>query len=176
MLTHDKLQLSLLQTTNLVNPLKLTPAQFRNCLGITQETLRHWRKVLPIFQGRTGYAPVFTTGDLVAGAIVKVLKDTCGISIKKFGTHSVGLGKICNETSWTVLNNSTLVLRLHEGDSVIISAKQKPINDKLSISVPLAPIMEQLTQALLKDSDHTQHPLYFPPSEVVTRKRKAGSP
>ena len=159
----------------MANPLKLTPAQFRDSIGITQETLRHWRKVLPIFQGRSGYSPIFTTGDLVAGAIVKSLKDTCGISIKMFANHSIEIGKICNETPWTVLSSSTLILNLHDGDCFLISEKHKPEIANLSFAVPLSAIMESLTQGLLLNTDQAQHLLYFPPSEVVSANRKAAS-
>lgn len=164
----------MLYATNSANPLKLTPAQFRNSIGITQETLRHWRKVLPIFQGRTGYAPIFTAGDLVAGAILKALKDSCGISIKKFAGHSIEIGKICNGTPWAALNTSTLVLNLDDGDCLLISKMQSLDITNLSISVPLGPIVEELTRGLLLNIEETQRPLYFPPSEVVQIKRKAG--
>ena len=131
--------------------------------------------MLPIFQGRSGYSPIFITGDLVAGAIVKALKDTCGISIKKFANHSVGIGKICNETSWAELNTSTLVLILNDGDCFLIPAKQKPIITNLSVAVPLAPLMEILMRALQRNNGQAQHPLYFPLSEVGSQSYKVSS-
>lgn len=155
--------------------MKLTPAQFRDAIGITQETLRHWRKVLPIFQGRAGYAPVFTTGDLVAGAIIKTLKDTCGISIAKFADQSISIGKICNETPWATLSNAVLVLSLSDSTCAIVASKAGLQADQLSLTVPLGPVMDHLTQAMLQSSDQTQHPIYFPPTEIGARKRKTGT-
>jgi len=155
--------------------LKLTPAQFRDAIGISQETLRHWRRVLPIFQGRTGYAPVFTTGDLVAGAIIKTLKDAFGISISDFAEHSVAIGTICDETPWTTLSNGVLVLSLSDKSCVLVNCKTGLRVDQLCLSVPLRPIMDDLTQTMLQDNRQTQQKNLFPLTEVKRPKHQVGT-
>lgn len=155
--------------------MKLSPAQFRDALGISQETLRHWRKVLPIFQGRSGYAPVFTPGDLVAGAVIKTVKDHWGLSVSAFADHSVELGRVCNETPWAVLPTGKLVLSLADRSCEFVSIESHTAPNKLYLTVPLAPIIDHLTHALLKDQQQTQKPTYFPPRDVRPDRQKASS-
>ncbi|WP_229954281.1 helix-turn-helix domain-containing protein [Parasphingorhabdus litoris] len=154
--------------------MKLTPSQFRNALGITQETLRHWRNMLPIFHGRLGYAPVFTPGDLVAGAVIKELRYTYGISIKKFAIPSASLGKVCNETPWNTLSNSTLLLTLADNSCKLVPSHQKSNLDSPCIAIPLSKIMDRLTKSLLLENGQPQHPFYFPLTAVEDQQRKFG--
>ena len=133
--------------------MKLTPAQFRDALGLTQETLRHWRRVLPPFQGVTGYAPVFTTGDLIAGAVIKTLVDTCGISVSKFTKQSISIAATCNETPWAELSKSILILSLEDATCVLTTSSAKAMQLAPNISIPLSPILEGLTQAMMCDTD-----------------------
>ena len=155
--------------------MKLTPAQFRDAIGISQETLRHWRKVLPIFQGRSGYAPVFTPGDLVAGAVIKTIKDHWGLSVTLFADHSEDLGRVCNETPWAALSTGSLVLSLADKSCEFVSTESQTTPNNLCLTVPLAPIVDHLTHALLQDQEHAQRPIYFPPNEVKPNRREADS-
>ena len=156
--------------------MKLTPAQFRDVLGISQETLRHWRKVLPIFSGRSGYSPVFRPGDLVAGAIVKSLKDRWGISASAFAEQSVAIGRVCNETPWVSLASGALLVSLEDSSCELVKANSSQVADTLSLVVPLAPIISQITDALLQDKDDPQQPIYFAPTAVSPSRRKSGHP
>lgn len=149
--------------------MKFTPAQFRDTLGLSQETLRHWRKKLPIFYGRNGRAPTFTPGDLVAGAVIKTLADQWGISVAIFAEQSVQLGRVCNETPWANLSTGALILSLSTKSCEFVSSELRYLPRDLSLLVPLAPIMERLTTTLLQDRTQAQSPIYFPPTEVKQR-------
>lgn len=155
--------------------MKLTPAQFRDVLGISQETLRHWRKVLPIFAGRSGYAPVFRPGDIVAGAVVKLLKDRWGISVSAFAEQSIALGRVCNETPWTTLATGSLVMSLDVKSCRLVSEQSPAPATELCLTIPLAPIIAEITRGLLQDQDDVQKPFYFPPAEVTSRRHKGGA-
>ena len=151
---------------------KLSPAQFRDTLGISQETLRHWRKSLPVFHGRNGYAPAFTASDLVVGVVIKLLREQWGISVASFAEQSVSLGQAVHKQPWSLLANSVLQLSLVDKSCVLVPcAENRPIESP-SLLVPLAPIVEQLTAALLHEADREQVPIYFPPVEVA---RKSGT-
>ncbi len=56
--------------------MQFTPGQVKEVLGISEETLRYWRRVLPGFAGRKGYAPCFGFHDVVC---LRLVKDICGI-------------------------------------------------------------------------------------------------
>lgn len=156
-------------------PMKLTPAQFRDVLGISQETLRHWRKVLPIFSGRSGYAPIFRPGDLVAGAVIKMLKNSWGISVSAFADQSIAIGQICNDTPWSTLSDGALVIFLDDKACELVPADTPQSVDSAQLIVPLAPIVSAITGSLLQEGGDPQRPIYFPLTEVepALRKRSA---
>jgi hypothetical protein len=155
--------------------MKLTPAQFRDAIGITQETLRHWRRVLPPYQGITGYAPVFTTGDLIAGAVIKTLVDMCGVSVSKFTEQSAAIARTCNETPWAELSQSVLVLSLSDATCVLKKSSTRTTLESLCISVPLGPILDGLTQAIISDADEASAPRSFSDSAGKHQQSMAGS-
>lgn len=141
-------------------------------MGISQETLRHWRKSLPVFRGRNGYAPAFTTGDLMVGAIIKLLRDHWGISVAAFAEQSITLGEVLSRAPWPSLSVSAVRLSLADKScSLVPATSQQPVDSPYLI-IPLAPIVEHLSATLLQDQDRNQSPVYFPPIEVG---RKAGS-
>ena len=151
--------------------MKLTPAQFRDTLGISQETLRHWRKSLPAFQGRNGHAPAFTTGDLIVGAIIKLLRSQWGISVAVFAEQSVALSEVLDQTPWQSLPTRAIRLSMTDKGCTLVPATSRQPADVPCLTIPLAPIVEHLTATLLQDQDRSQVPIYFPPVEIV---RKAG--
>ena len=70
---------------------------------------------------------------------------------------------------WSLLANSVLQLSLVDKSCVLVpSAENRPIESPCLL-VPLAPIIEQLTAALLHESDREQVPIYFPPVEVARK-------
>lgn len=152
--------------------MKLTPAQFRDAIGLTQETLRHWRRVLPIYQGHTGYAPTFSAGDMLTGAIIKTLVDTCGVSVSKFAEQSCAIGEVCNNTSWEILSESVLVLSLSESICILIKKEECTMLNTLCVTVPLGPIVEHLTLSITSDSEPLHYPISFPP--MINGQRKLG--
>ena len=155
--------------------MKLTPAQFRDALGLTQETLRHWRRVLPPFQDLAGYAPVFTTGDLIAGAVIKRLVDTCGISVSKFTEQSIAIATTCNETPWPELSRCVLILSLEDATCVLRAESAKATAASLSISIPLGPILDGLIQAIICDTDESKISSAFDANQAQRQKSLAGS-
>ena len=50
--------------------LKLTPQQVASVAQLSDQTLRHWRHVLPPLTGLNGYTPCFAPGDALALLVV----------------------------------------------------------------------------------------------------------
>ena len=61
--------------------MQFTPGQLRETVGISVETFRHWKRVLPPFANRKRYVPSFTIGDLLAGRILRNLTEGCGVRV-----------------------------------------------------------------------------------------------
>lgn len=63
--------------------MQFTPGQVKEALGVSEETLRYWRRVLPGFSGRKGYAPCFGFHDVVCLRLVKEICTVLGIQVSK---------------------------------------------------------------------------------------------
>ena len=50
-----------------------TPGQLRSATSIAPETYRHWKKTFGALRRGRGHSPCFSSGDLVAVAVVRAL-------------------------------------------------------------------------------------------------------
>lgn len=154
--------------------MQFTPGQLRETLGLTQDTYRHWKNVLTPLSGRNGYRPCFSTGDLVATAIVQTLVEDCGIQISIVALGAGDLFRICERQSWAVLERSTLVFEPRDRRFTLIEGDRVHQRRALAVIVPLARIVERLRTTLLgNQSVSEQADLRFPPS-VVSRGQSSG--
>ena len=71
--------------------LRLTPAQVTEVAQLPDQTLRHWRSVLPPLAGLNGYTPCFTPGDALALLVIRYLVKVMGISV---GALALAIGLI----------------------------------------------------------------------------------
>lgn len=158
-------------------PVHFTPGQLRSTIGISTETYRHWRRVLPTFVERRGYTPCFSTGDLLAAGILKRLTEECGIRVGFLGPISSQIVRLCNASPWAALENAFLIVDLPAGQCRVeksANAEKSPA----AIVCAFNPILDQLRDALLKThSTGNQIALHFPltavPSEARSRRRRA---
>ena len=146
--------------------MQFTAGQLRETAGISVETYRHWKRVLPPFSDRQGYIPTFSIGDLIAARVLRCLTETFGVRAGHLSSLSVEIVRLCNDTPWAKLANrdvaidpvdQTCHLARHGG----VGAREKPI-----IICPMSPLMVELgneLQRLLPASDQRQ--LQFPPIE-----------
>ena len=151
--------------------MRYTPSQVRHVVGITQETLRHWRRVLPSLGGLKGHAPVFRPGQLLGLAVVRVLVEDLGLSVRALRTAEHDIFDICGSPQWVRLAQGHLLVRPTEGcvtfvDRVLDSDLQRP-----AILLPLEPIVTSLRLALLEVSpEDAQQSMAFPPLDVSERR------
>lgn len=158
-------------------PVHFTPGQLRSTIGISIETYRHWRRVLPTFVGRRGYTPCFSTGDLLAASILKRLTEECGVRVGFLGPVSTEIVRLCNASSWAALENAFLVIDLPSG-ACRITKTGSAEKSAAAIICALNPVLNQLRDALLKTHPTgNQIPLRFPlaaiPSEARSRRGRA---
>lgn len=125
--------------------LKLTPQQVANVARLSDQTLRHWRHVLPPLAGLNGYTPCFAPGDALALLVVRHLVKVMGISVSALGTVSTGLFSLCRSTSWPQLADRHLLLHIERGEVSLLT--REPDIDAPAILVPMRPFAEQLQAA-----------------------------
>lgn len=158
-------------------PVQFTPGQLRNTVGLSLETYRHWKRVLPPFIGRKGNTPCFSTGDLLAAGILHRLTDRCGVRVGYLTEISKEIVSFCNASSWAALENCTLHIDLQNASCRFASDRPHSRAVDVAVVCPLNPVMADLRNALLRSQPLSgQGQLRFPPTEVGSsqaRRRRA---
>lgn len=125
--------------------LKLTPQQIANVTQLSDQTLRHWRHVLPPLSGLNGYTPCFAPGDALALMIVRYLVKVMGISVSTLSAVSISLFSLCRNTSWPQLMDRRLLVHIERGEVDLLT--RDPDIDAPAILIPMRPFAEQLQAA-----------------------------
>lgn len=156
------------------NMLRLTPAQVTQVAQLPDQTLRHWRSVLPPLAGLNGYTPCFTPGDALALLVVRHLVKVMGISVGALAAASSDLFSICRNTSWPHLADRRLLVQVEDGRVILLSSE--PDLDRPAILVPMRPFAEQLQAAWASSFPALEQlPLQFGAAVVPRPSRMAGA-
>ena len=153
--------------------MKFTVGQLRETIGISPETFRHWKRVLPPFAARVGRTPAFSWGDLLSAAVINHLTDHCGVRVGHLATVAQKIVDLCNATPWTALDGNLLIVNIGSNDCVIArEATDAASTDGALIVCFLAPIITRLRAMLLRDqSPATQAHLRFSVIEVANEQQ-----
>lgn len=145
--------------------MKLTPGQLRDAVGLSVDTLRHWKQVLPPFSNGTGHAPCYSTGDLVAALILRRLTENCGVRVGQLTAISGPIVELCNRTPWAGFEGNTLVIDLPGCDCRIIENTSMLGIDDVVFVCPFEPILSTLRDYLLRSRVVRQQDFPFRPEE-----------
>jgi len=152
-----------------------TPGQLREIVGLSVETYRHWRRVLPPFLNRRGYAPCFSIGDLLAASILRRLTDNCGVRVGHLKKISAEISRFCNASSWAALEGRMLVVDISGGTCWTVKDQSEARSQDIAISCPLDPILTELRDALLRSQPSAgESQLMFPLTEIGSGSRRRG--
>ena len=131
-------------------PLHYTPGQLRDTVGLSKETFRHWKRVLPAFSPGRGHAPSFSPGDVLASAILRRVTETCGVRIGYLTDVATKIFDICNQTSWDVLANDILIVDLPSRDCMVLQDPADiPVKNTVVVC-PLGPVITAFRDDLLR--------------------------
>ena len=152
--------------------LKLTPQQVAQVAQLSDQTLRHWRQVLPPLEGLNGYTPCFSPGDALALLVVRHLVKVMGISVGALAAASTELFDLCRNTSWPHLADRRLLVQVERGTVRVLTSNLEP--DEPAILVPMRPFAEQLQEAWASSFPPVdQLSLQFPASVISRLARTA---
>lgn len=144
-----------------------TPGQLRGAVSIAPETYRHWKKALGRLQRGRGHSPCFSSGDLVAVAVIKSLAVDMGVRIGALAPLGEPLFDLCNQSPWPVLERTKLIIDLPGAQLQLRPELAEIFSDRPSITVPLRPVVTQLREQLLAASNVDEQPsLRFSPIPV----------
>lgn len=154
--------------------MKFTIGQLRETIGLSEETFRHWKRVLPPFAGHAGRAPSFSVGDLLAAAIFQHLTDRCGVRVGHLASVATKVFALCNSTPWTALDGKLLIIDFQGGGCLVTRDLSDAKGAGALMVCFLGPIIGQLRDALLKGQvPAAQTHLHFPVIEVANEHRAA---
>lgn len=148
--------------------MQFTPGQLRSAVRLSKETFRHWKRVLPAFSSRKGHTPCFTSGDVLASAIIRSMTENCGVRVGHLADISKEIFDICNSQAWAALVDMVLVVDFVKGECQLLQGSNGIPLDSTLIVCALDPIIEQLRRELLpSESSNRRGHLYLPPTEVA---------
>lgn len=154
--------------------LRLTPQQVAEVAQLSDQTLRHWRSVLPPLAGLNGYTPCFTPGDALALLVVRHLVKAMGISVGTLVGASTDLFSICRNTSWPHLADHHLLIQVEQGSVILLTSQ--PDLEAPAILVPMRPFAKQLQAAWASSLPALEQlPLQFGAAVVPRSARVAGA-
>lgn len=150
-----------------------TPGQLRGTVGLSKEAFRHWKRVVPAFANGRGHAPSFSSGDVLASAVLRQLTDIIGVRIGHLSEIAPAIFQVCNASSWDALQNKSLVINLQERSCVVVDDHSVPVGE-LVVVCALAPLVKALHSDLL-NSNAPPRSKPLPPIAIDERVRKRGA-
>lgn len=147
--------------------MQLTPGQLRSTIGLSVEAYRHWKRVLPPFAARKGYAPCFSLGDVVAASILHRLTERGGVRVGRLKTISAEIVRLCNRTPWASLRGRALIVDLVNSACRMTKDRLDATCDDFVFLCPLDPVLAELHETLPRVYPASrQGHLPFPPTEI----------
>jgi hypothetical protein len=143
-----------------------TQEQARAAANVSIETFRHWRKVVPYLNDRSGKSARFSFSDLVGLAVTRCIVDL-GVRI---GDVSGGIDAMfCSlaKTSWMTLEDSIVVIDANGGQILRTSRRTLVRGDRPAIVVPCGPLVRMVRNVMMPTTIEPQRRLPLPPSAVA---------
>lgn len=157
--------------------MQFSQGQLRQTLGISVETFRHWKRVLPPFADRKKYTPRFSVGDLLAAGIIQRLTDECGIQPRYLPEISTAIAEICNANGWATFEGKALIVDIPERACRLVEDRADHAAHNIVVVCPLNPVMAAVRAGLARiEPAGAQHEFLFPPTAVGdprARRRRA---
>jgi hypothetical protein len=150
-----------------VTTLQFTQEQARLLTGVSSETIRHWRRVLPYLAGKPGKAARFTFADVVGLAATCELVERFGVRIASIKVGVNNLFERLADTRPTMLEDSVAVLEPAEARLFPIEELHRHRLDGAAWVVPLEPLISRLRRNMLPTAvGEEQRALPFLPKVV----------
>jgi hypothetical protein len=154
--------------------------QARQLTGVSVETLRHWRKVLPSLGDRKGRSATFSFPDLVGLSAIRVAVEAMGIGVARLANPARSLFGAQEQARWTRpgIKAPLFVVWIHGSERAqatflrgAVVEGGEGLNEITSaasalVVVPLAPLLQELRSRVLLEEEPS---LPFPPLPLQQR-------
>jgi hypothetical protein len=151
--------------------IQFTQDQTRTLIGVSAETVRHWRKAIPYLASKTGKTARFSFTDLLGLAVTNELVNSLGVQITTVSTGVDALFRLLATSSPVALEGALVfvtataaILREAGPDGV------GPVPAEPALTISLTPFIAKIQQRMLPLMPvSTQTVLPFPPEPVRSR-------
>ena len=138
-------------------------SQVLTLIGITKETLRHWKRVLPPIFGRDGRSDGYTFQEVLALSIIARAVQDLAVPISRFTLTAESL---FNEIAAQIQpSGKPLVLCITRNEMVFTEHDQVPNAETIAI-VRVEPIANKLRRAVSEEPIETEAQLDLPFDEA----------
>jgi hypothetical protein len=156
----------MLSTTGMTKERQIlfTQDQARTLAGVSVETVRHWRKIIPYISARAGKAARFSFSDVVGLAITQELVKTFGVHI---ATLSTGVDAMFRLLARTPSLDDVVVLITAE--EAFLHKAQNELPSAPVLVIPLAPLVSEIQRHMFPPAIPTQEAFQFLPESLRER-------
>lgn len=119
-----------------------------------------------------GHGPTFSSGDLVALAIISDLVNIYGLRVNSLSARLDQLFELCHGCSWLTLETCVLILMPDQVRLTPVAGHHLDGADGTVLLIPVRPIVARLrTKLVASEADEPQPRLNFPPTAVAGSSR-----
>ncbi|MGH6814111.1 MAG: hypothetical protein ACREC6_00240 [Hyphomicrobiaceae bacterium] len=148
----------------MITTIQFTQEQARTLTGLSTETLRHWRKVVPYLQAKSGKSARFAFSDLIALAIGRELIAHFGVHIASIGGGMDALFRALADTRAALREGSVAILSPTEASIHCLEELPTVPLAAPMLVVPCDPLIHRMRQHMMPVVQRNDQPtLPFPP-------------
>jgi hypothetical protein len=147
---------------------KFVPGQLKNILDLTEETFRHWRKVLPALSHRKGKTAKFSVADVMALKLIQQLSQDVGIKIGRLAPISTSIFEICSNTPYIKLQRGCIAIDMESNTAKFYDKNDVQLDGQLLLIIDCAPLTQSIQDHFFESVEEQQQ-LPFPPARVRNR-------
>jgi hypothetical protein len=154
-----------------LDTIHFTQEQARTLTGVSPETMRHWRKVVPHLGGKLGKSARFSFTDIISLLVVHELVAKFGIHIANIGEGVDALFRRLSEVRPSTLEDTVAVVTAVDTSLILTSEFVGRGMLGPSMAVPLAPLIERMRRQMMPITPMVeQATLPFPPRVMRVRR------
>lgn len=148
--------------------MRYTPSQTIEITGLSRETLRYWRKILPPLSGKKGKSSRYSAGDLLALLVINEIVDSLCVNIMAVADIADQLFETCQGIKWHQIRDKYLYVDIREKKVSTVSKKDDFFASRGPIVLmEIGVWLNRLSELLVTDKT-VQIPLPFSP--VIVKK------
>jgi hypothetical protein len=143
------------------NTIQYTGEQARNFAAVSPEAWRHWRKVVPRLSAKSGKKARFSSGELIALAVVSTAVSKLNVGIAGLADRWDELFGLCAQRRPSNLRSKFVMVTAEKVELVAADRLSRKVP---AIIIACEPIVDRLCVAAFSGAiDQAQAPLPFAP-------------